>query len=45
MDGPRYCHTEWSKSDRGIQVSYDIKYGIFMEYHMILNMESKKRYK
>ena len=24
MDGPRDCHTEWSKSDR--QISYDIAY-------------------
>ena len=26
MDGPRDCHTEWSKSDREGQVSYDIAY-------------------
>ena len=26
MDGPRDCYTEWSKSDRGGQVSYDITY-------------------
>ena len=25
-DGPRYCHTEWSKSDRERQISYDIAY-------------------
>ena len=24
MDGPRDCHTEWSKSDR--EISYDIAY-------------------
>ena len=24
VDGPRNCHTEWSKSDREIQVSYDL---------------------
>ena len=26
IDGPRDCHTEWSKSDRERQVSYDIIY-------------------
>ena len=26
MDWPRDCHTEWSKSDREGQISYDIAY-------------------
>ena len=26
MDGPRDSHTEWSKSDRERQISYDIAY-------------------
>ena len=26
MGGPRDCHTEWSKSDRERQISYDITY-------------------
>ena len=26
MDGPRNCHTEWSKSDRERQISDDIAY-------------------
>ena len=26
MDGPRVCDTEWSKSDRERQISYDIAY-------------------
>ena len=26
MDGPRDCNTEWSKSDRERQISYDIAY-------------------
>ena len=26
MDGPRDCHTEWSKSDREGEISYDIPY-------------------
>ena len=26
MDGPRDCHTEWSKSDWETQISYDIAY-------------------
>ena len=25
MDGSRYCHTEWSKSDKG-EIAYDIPY-------------------
>ena len=25
-NGPRDCHTEWSKSDRERQISYDIAY-------------------
>ena len=26
MDGPRDCHTEWNKSDRERQISYDMTY-------------------
>ena len=26
MDGARDCHTEWNKSDRERQISYDIAY-------------------
>ena len=26
MGGPRDCHTEWIKSDRDRQISYDIAY-------------------
>ena len=26
MDAPRDCHTEWSKSDRERQISYNIPY-------------------
>ena len=26
MDGPRECHTEWSKSATERQISYDIAY-------------------
>ena len=26
MDGPRDCQTEWRKSDRERQISYDIAY-------------------
>ena len=26
MDGPRECHTNWSKSDREREISYDIPY-------------------
>ena len=26
IDGPRDCHTEWRKSDRERQISYDIVY-------------------
>ena len=26
MDGPRDCHTEWSKPDREKQILYDVSY-------------------
>ena len=26
MDGPRDCHTEWSKSEREREILYDIPY-------------------
>ena len=26
MDGPRECHTEWTKSDREGEMLYDIPY-------------------
>ena len=26
MDGPRDCHTKWSKPERERQISYDITY-------------------
>ena len=26
MDGPRDCYTEWSKTDRGREIAYDIPY-------------------
>ena len=26
MDGPKDCHTEWSKSDREGEIPYDIPY-------------------
>ena len=26
MDRPRDCHTEWSKSDKERQISYDVAY-------------------
>ena len=37
MDGPRDHHTEWSKSDRERQTSYDIAY--------TWNLKKKKRHK
>ena len=26
MDGPKDCHTEWSKSEREREISYDMAY-------------------
>ena len=37
MNGPRDCHTEWSKSDRERQISYNSTY--------MWNLKKKKRYK
>ena len=33
MDGPRDCHTEWSKSEREKQVPYDITYMWNLKYN------------
>ena len=41
MDGPRNYHTEWSKSDRERQISYDITY----TWNLIKNDTSEFLYK
>ena len=30
MDGPKDCHTEWSKSEREREISYDMAYITFV---------------
>ena len=32
MDGPRDCHSEWSKSDRERRIPYDITYMWNLKY-------------
>ena len=32
MDGPRDCHTEWSKSERERQIPYDVTYMWNLKY-------------
>ena len=34
MDGPRDCHTKWSKSEREIQIPYDIAYIWNLKYEI-----------
>ena len=45
MDGPRDCHTEWSRSDRERQILYDITYmWILKKQRMIqVNLFTKQK--
>ena len=40
MDGPRDCHTEWSKSDRDRQISNDITYMWNLKSELIYKTET-----
>ena len=43
MDGPRDCHTEWSKSDRERQISYDITYMWNLKKMVQMNLVIKQK--
>ena len=44
MDGPRDCHTEWNKSDRERQISYDITYMWYLKKgHKWTYLENRNR--
>ena len=43
MDGPGDCHTEWSKSDRERQVSYDIAYMWNLKKMIQMNIFTKQK--
>ena len=43
MDGPRDCHTEWSKSDREKQISYDIAYMWNLKKEVQRNLSTKQK--
>ena len=43
MDGPRDCHTEWSKSDRERQISYDITYMWNLKKIIQMNFHTKQK--
>ena len=43
MDGPRDCHTEWSKSDRERQISYDITYMWNLKKGVQMNLSTKQK--
>ena len=43
MDGPRDCHTEWSKSDRERQISYDITYMWNLRKIVQMNLFTKQK--
>ena len=44
MDGPRDCHTEWSKSEREKQISYNIAYMWNQEkWYRLTYLQSRNR--
>ena len=43
MDGPRDCHTEWGKSDREKQISYDIAYMWNLKKMVQMNLFTKQK--
>ena len=44
MDGPRDCHTEWSKSEREKQISYNIAYMWNLEkWYRLTYLKSRNR--
>ena len=43
MNGPRDCHTEWSKSDRERQISYDITYMWYLKKLVQMNLFTKQK--
>ena len=43
MDGPRDSHTEWSKSDREIQISYDMAYMWNLKNMIQMNLFIKQK--
>ena len=42
MDGHRDCHTEWSKSDRERQISYDVTYMWNLKKSVQMNLSTKQ---
>ena len=44
MDGPRDCHTDWSKRDREKQISYDIAYMWNLKKMVQMNLHTKQKY-
>ena len=43
MDRPRDCHTEWNKSDRERQISYDIAYMWNLKNMIQMNLSTKQK--
>ena len=43
MVGPRDCHTEWSKSDRERQISYDTAYMWNLKKMIQMNLFTKQK--
>ena len=44
MDGPRDCHTEWSKSDTEGQIPYDIAYMWILKQIIQKNLFVKQKW-
>ena len=43
MDGPRDCHTKWSKSDRERQIPYDITYSGILKKMIQMKLYIKQK--
>ena len=43
MDGPRDCHTKWSKSDTERRISYDIAYMWNLKKWVQMNLFTKQK--
>ena len=43
MDGPRDRHTEWTRSDRERQISYNIAYMLNLKQGVQMNLPTKQK--
>ena len=43
MDGPRHCHTKWTKSDREGEILYDMPFICNLKEIIQMNLQNRKR--